>query len=291
MTLRHLRVFVAVCENGGITRAAEALHMAQPAVSTTVSELEKYYGASLFDRVNQRLILTELGGELLVKAKRILAEFEDFEQSAILGGENPRLRIGSSLTLGRTLLPRLLHVLKEEHPSLTVSFCIDKTSEIERKIECGELDLGVIEGEPCVENLKKILFGEDSLVAVCAPSYPLTEKITLKALAESPLLLREKGSASRDLLDAALFKKRLTPTPVLESVSNEAIVLFAKEGHGIAVLPEGIVAQGIVEGSLRRISVEGARFKRSHYIIMRKSKAFSGACKGALDTLIGLLPS
>lgn len=104
MTLRHLKIFVAVCECGGITKAAEALYMAQPAVSTTIAELEKYYKASLFDRINQRLVITELGKELLVKAESILAQFEDFEETAMLGGQNPKLRIGSSLTLGKTIL-------------------------------------------------------------------------------------------------------------------------------------------------------------------------------------------
>ena len=71
MTLRHLKIFVAVCEEGGITRAAQALHLAQPAVSTTVAELEKYYGVALFDRIHQRLVLTKTGEELLPKAKKI----------------------------------------------------------------------------------------------------------------------------------------------------------------------------------------------------------------------------
>ena len=88
MTIRHLKIFICVCECGGITKAAEAMHMAQPTVSTTISELEKYYNVLLFDRINQRLVLTPTGKELLVKAKNVLAGFDDFETAANFGGQN-----------------------------------------------------------------------------------------------------------------------------------------------------------------------------------------------------------
>ena len=116
MTLRHLKIFVAICEHGGVTKAAETLHIAQPAVSTTLSELEKYYNVILFDRINQRLVITEMGKRLLVKAKEVIAGFEDFEELAIEGGSNPKIRIGCSLTLGKTFLPKYINALKEQIP-------------------------------------------------------------------------------------------------------------------------------------------------------------------------------
>ena len=95
MTIRHLKMFAAVCEYGGVTRAAEALHVAQPVVSTAVSELEKYYGIRLFERINQRLVITEQGGELLVKARDVISCFEDFEGLAREDSGKPRVRVGS----------------------------------------------------------------------------------------------------------------------------------------------------------------------------------------------------
>ena len=86
MTIRHLKIFVAVCEYGSTTKAAEALYIAQPTISSTVTELEHYYNVALFERINQRLVLTDIGKEILAKAKDILAGFEDFEN---LSRNNP----------------------------------------------------------------------------------------------------------------------------------------------------------------------------------------------------------
>lgn len=286
MTLRHLKVFVAVCENGGITRAAEALHMVQPAVSTTVSELERYYKAALFDRINQRLVLTELGGELLLKAQSILAQFEDFEETATLGGQNPRIRIGSSLTLGKTVLPTWIAEIKEKLPRLAPTCVIDKTAVIEARLERGELDLGIVEGDIHSEHLKKRPLGEDRLMAVCAPDFPAPMEMPLSELASYPLLLREKGSASRDLLDKTLSEKRLSVSPFAESVSNEALISFAEVGHGIAVLPEGIVNPGISRGGLRAIAITDGAMTRTHYLLVHKNKRFNPLCQAALDLLV-----
>lgn len=285
MTLKHLRVFVAVCEQGGITRAAEALHMVQPAVSTTISELEKYYQAALFDRIHQRLVLTELGRELLVKAKNILSEFENFEETATLGGRTPRLRIGSSLTLGKTVLPRFLELVRDRLPQLELTLIVERTAVIEEKLECGELDLAMIEGELRSAHLKKVPFGEDRLLAVCSPEYPVSAEMMPTELIRHPLLLREKGSASRALLDKALLEARLSVTPYAESISNEALVALAKGGHGIAVLPEGIVNEALLRQELRSLTVVGWSLSRTHYIVMRNNKRLNAQCQQAIDLL------
>ena len=286
MTLRHLKVFVAVCENGGITRAADALHMVQPAVSTTISELEKYYKASLFDRINQRLVLTELGKELLVKAQSILAQFEDFEETATLGGQHPKLRIGSSLTLGKTVLPSFLTKIKSTLPQIEPIFIIDKTAVIETKLECGELDFGIVEGDIHSEHLKKIPFGEDRLIAVCSHDYCIPTEVSLAELSRYPLLLRERGSASRDLLDKALSEKHLSTKPFVESVSNEALISFAEAGHGLAVLPDGIICNALSQGTLKSVKVTDATMTRTHYLIVHKNKCFNTLCQSVFNALM-----
>ena len=285
MTIKHLRVFVAVCEQGGITKAANALHMVQPAVSTAISELERYYKASLFDRINQRLVLTELGKELLVKAKRILEEFDDFQQTAIFGGENPRIRIGSSLTLGKTVLPGFLASIRKSLPCLDPVFVIDKTAVIEEMLECGRLDFGIVEGDVKIGHLKKLPFGKDKLTPVCAPYYAVPKSITLEQLTQHPLLLREAGSASRDLFSAALAQRHLSVKPFVESVSNQALISFAEQGHGIAVLPEGIVKEGVSSGALCTLEITDADMSRTHYVIMHKNKYLSELCLSAIELL------
>ena len=83
MTIRHLKVFVEVCENSSITKTAEIMHIAQPAISQTIADIEKYYNVILFNRINQRLVITETGKILLQKAKEVIANFDEFENLAI----------------------------------------------------------------------------------------------------------------------------------------------------------------------------------------------------------------
>ena len=168
MTLRHLKIFVAVCEEGGITRAAQALHLAQPAVSTTVAELEKYYGVALFDRIHQRLVLTKVGEELLPKAKSVLSEFADFDDAAKHRGHSPKLRIGASLTPGRTHLPRFMSLIKEKIPEVEPSFTVAEDSAVEAALEAGTLDLAFGEREPASDKLRAIPFAQEHLGDTCA---------------------------------------------------------------------------------------------------------------------------
>lgn len=272
MTLRHLKIFVAVCECGGITKAAEALYMAQPAVSTAIAELEKYYKVVLFDRINQRLVITDMGKELCLKAKSILAGFEDFEAFANEGGSNPCVRIGCSLTLGKTVLPRFIRQLKSEIPSVIPTVIINRTSMIEKALECGELDFGFVEGAVTSPHLHAETLGGDRIVAVCASDDDMADSVTLEELTRHPLLLREHGSASRDLFDTALASAHLTVKPMIESVSNQCLISAATNGLGVAILPEGLVSDAVKAGALKVINVANTDFSRTHYLLIHKNK-------------------
>ena len=113
MTIRHLRVFVCVCKHQSMTKAAEELFIAQPAVSNTISEIEKNYNIKLFERINKKLFLTDEGKVLLIKAQEVLSAFDEFEEQALNSSKKPLLKIGSSLTIGKQKLPWLLRNLKE----------------------------------------------------------------------------------------------------------------------------------------------------------------------------------
>ena len=272
MTLRHLKIFVAVCEHGGITKAAESLYMAQPAVSTTIAELEKYYKVVLFDRINQRLVITDMGKELYQKAKNILSGFEDFEAFANEGGNNPSVRVGCSLTLGKTVLPRFIKQLKAEITTAVPTVIINRTAMIEKALECGDLDFGFVEGKVTSPYLNAVNFGGDRIVAVCASDYDITNSVTLKELTHHPLLVREVGSASRDLFDNALASTHLTMKPTVESVSNQCLISAAIGGLGVSILPEGLVSDAVKDGTLKVINVENTDFSRTHYLLMHKNK-------------------
>lgn len=275
MTIRHLKIFIAVCENGSITKAAEILHIAQPAVSFTISEIEKYYKVILFDRINQRLVITDAGKNLLLKAREVLASFDDFENVARQGSKQPTIRIGSSLTVGKTMIPEYIKKIKFFYPDVKLSVIINNTGIIERELEQGNLDFGMVEGQVMSSRIRAVAFGADRLAAVCAVNYEIPDKTELSDLQVHNLLFREKGSASRELLDNVFSLHHLSVSPMMESVSNEAILAAAAAGLGIAILPEGLISSYLASGQLRRIEIAGINFDREYYMISHKNKKFS----------------
>ncbi len=275
MTIRHLKILIAVCENGSITKAAEMLHIAQPAVSCTIAEIEKYYKIVLFDRINQRLVITDAGKNLLLKAREVIASFDDFENMARQGSKRPTIRIGSSLTVGKTLIPTCIRKIKELYPEVKLSVIIHNTSIIERELEQGNLDFGIVEGQVLSSRIHAVPFGSDRLAVVCAVDYTIADKIALPELNAHNLLFREKGSASRELIDNIFSLQHLSASPMMESISNEAILAAAAAGLGIAILPEGLLSAYLASGQLKQIEIEGINFSREYYMISHKNKKFS----------------
>ena len=272
MTLRHLKMFVAVCESGSVTRASELLYIAQPTVSHAISELEKYYNVKLFDRINQRLILTDTGRELLVTAKEVLAGFESFERLASFGGQSPRVRIGASLTLGQTLIPPYLKRLGAEYPEIEAQTVIKTSSSIQAEIENGNLDFAVVEGEVASPYLRAELLMRDRLVAVANADDGIPDTLSAETLARYPLLLRDHGSASHTFLEKLLAAKGVHIVPRMESVNDQALITAVYASLGIAFLPESFVGGHIGRGKFKEIKIKDLDSTRNNYLIMHKNR-------------------
>lgn len=290
MTLRHLRIFVEVCDRGGVTRAAEALHVSQPVVSTALSELEGYYGVRLFDRINQRLIITDEGRLLCLKAKEVLSAFDDFESLAREGGEHPTVRVGSSLTIAKDRLPALLARIGEKFPSVDLRIEVGATHDIEKRLADGNLDFALVEGRVTLPGIVAHPLYSDRLIAVCAADSDLPTRGDVAWLASQRLLLREPGSASRDALDRLFAAAKLSPEPVMTSVSNSALMAACAAGFGIAVLPEGI-ARAQLGASLREIELTDADLTRGSFLIIHKNKRLGALQTELKDTCVKLLSS
>ena len=287
MTIRHLKTFCAVCRLGGITRAAEELCVAQPSVSQTVSELERYYGVKLFDRMGRKLLLTPEGERLRVKAEEAIAAFSEFEDAARDTKDRRSVRIGASVTVGQMLLPRLVRALEEEMENVECRAVVESAAAVEKLVEEGALDFAAVEGSVS-RGLIAEEFASDRLAAVCAAEMEIRGPILPAWLVELPLLLRRKGSASRDLLEERLSALGLKPKPWLESSSNSALLAAAREGLGIAVLPEAIVGTDLAAGRLREVTVEGLDLSRRWFAVRRQDRRLSPAQKAAYDLLFSL---
>lgn len=290
MTIRHLKTFIAVCEQGGVTKAAEFLHVAQPAISQTIAEIEKYYNVCLFERINQRLAITSIGKELLMQARETLRAFEDFETRANQLSLHPTMRIGASLTIGKLYIPRLVKSFKDNFPQLNVYVSIERTGSVKEKILNGELDLGLVEGKIFSPLLSSFVFSTDRLIAVCGNGYRAEKQMTVERLVSHALLLRECGSASREIFEMLLHEKGLFAAPVMESVSNQAIVSAVVADLGVAILPQGLVQASLQEKKLRVLEIENVDFERKYLLINRSGKKFSKVQQLAYDFCKATLP-
>ncbi len=283
MTLRHLSIFVCVAKHLSMTKAAEELFIAQPAVSTTISEIEKNYNIKLFERINKRLFLTDEGKSLLIKAQTVLSAFDDFSESAANSSKKPLLKIGSSLTIGKQKIPSLLGELKDNFPYIDFQISINQTSIIESKILNGTLDFAFIQGQPSDLSIKSRLVECNTLVVACGEKYNIPDVITLKELCEYDLLLREDEGVSREFLDHIFARENIIVKPVMESISNQALISAATRNLGVTILPESLVLRQLKNGELRKITVSDYEFTRNSYLIYHKDKSFGSVKKDIFD--------
>ena len=287
MTIRHLKTFCAVCEEGGITRAAGKLCVAQPSVSQTGSEVERYYGVKLFDRVGRRLVLTPEGERLRVKAQEAIASFSEFEEAARDTNARHVIRIGSSVTAGQMVLPRLIAAIEATLDRAECRAIADSAAAVEQLVEQGSLDFALVEGSVSRALAAEAVFS-DRLMAVCSAGMKIKNTLSPSELVSLPLLLRRRGSASRDLLDERLSALGLKAQPKLSSSSNSVLLAAAREGLGVAVLPEALVAADLSAGRLKEVRIQGLELSRRWFAVRRQDKKFTPVQQQAFELLFSL---
>ena len=273
MTLRHLKIFVSVFQNGSVTKASKELHLAQPSVSLAVRELEEYYGICLFDRIGRTIAPTEGGREFYGYAVHVVGLFDEMEKKIRNWDAIGVLRVGSSITIGTHILPELLKQFQKRYPGLKVEAVVANSAIVEERLLHNEVDIGLVETTPEQQDILAEPFMDDMLCAVAAPGHPLTQKgeVRLTELAEYPFLMREKGSSVRDAVDACLALLQLQVRPAWESVSSQAIVRAAAAGLGVTILPYLLVREDLERGTVARIPL-ASPIRRKLNVIYHKSK-------------------
>ncbi len=285
MTLRHIKIFTAVFRCSSVTKAAAELHLAQPSVSLAVKELEEYYGVRLFERIGRSISPTEAGKEFYGYALHIVSLFDEMEKKIRNWDTVGSLRIGASITIGTRILPVLLKEFRKEYPELRTEAFVGRSQAIEQRILDNAADIGLIENQPGNPDLCAIPFMQDELCAVVPPDHPLAGRkkaAALEELAQYPFLMREKGSAGREILDACFEVSQLSVRPVLESSSTQAIVSSVAEGLGVAVLPYLLVRKDIAEGTVSQVPLVHP-LRRSLNIIYHKSKYVTDNMKAFME--------
>ena len=281
MTLRHLKIFVTVCETGSATAAGEKLFLAQPAVSLAISELENYYGIKLFDRIAKRLYITEAGKYFLQYATHIVGSFEEMEKQVKNYDNIGIIRVGTSITIGNYLLPQYVTAFKKIHPQMQVKAIIDNSDKIQQYVYENKVDLGFIEGIIHNHYLIAQTFQDDELIMICSNDHRFANKsdIDISELQDQPLLLREVGSAGRELFDSVLTAHGMEVAPIWESISTQAILKAVQANLGISVLPYLLVKDSLDRKEISKFQLKDISFKRHFSIIYHKNKFMTQSAK------------
>lgn len=286
MTLRHMKIFASVCENNcNTTKAAEAMHMTQPAVSLAIRELEQYYGVTLFDRIGRRLRLTEAGQRFWEYASHISALFEDMEKGMRNWDSFGLLRVGASITIGSQFLPSYVKAFYNRYPGTEVRVLVAPSDELEQRILTSELDFALIEGVAHHPSILSEEYMEDHLTVICPANgyFQNGQVLTVEEFKQQKFLLREPGSGTREVFDRAAESAGFSVQPIWEAMSTTALVNAVINGLGIAVLPHRMVTGPLERGLITAVRVEGMDFCRRFHIIWHKEKYLTGSAKAFID--------
>ncbi|HET8939462.1 MAG TPA: LysR substrate-binding domain-containing protein [Polyangiales bacterium] len=281
MNLNHLRVFASVAEHGNLTRAARELNVSQPAISKQLSDLEEDLGTQLVDRLPRGVRLTQAGEVLFTHAQRILQAERAAQQDLrdLRGLGRGKLSVGASTTVGSYLVPSLMGELHRQHPGVQLDLSIANTAAVQSAVLENRCDVGLIEGFVTSESLAVETLIADDMVGIAAPAHPVLARGPLRAasLAELPLLMREQGSGSREVVEAALRKRNLDIKPVMSLGSTEAIKSAVIHGLGIAFVSRLTVEHELQSKRLVELSFNDLQIRRDLYLVALRGKRHSAA--------------
>jgi DNA-binding transcriptional LysR family regulator len=266
LNLHHLRVFARVAESGGFTRAAQALHLSQPAVSKAVRELERQTGVPLFERAGRATRLTAAGEALFARARELFAVEQSAEEElrALRGLNGGVLRVGASTTVATYLLFPYLARFRRANPGVELRVASANTRAIARALLERRLDIALVEGPVRHSRIEVVPWREDELVVIVPPDHRLATRrsIQLQELAGEPLIVREPGSGTRKVAERALAAHDVAPQVTLQLGSTEAIKQAVAAGLGLAFVSRVAVSEQVKLGRIAAVRVREAALGR-----------------------------
>lgn len=265
MELRHLRNFLSVAACGTISKAAEQLHISQPALSRQIHDLQERLGVELFERIGRNVRITGVGEDLLAYARTVVAEAEALEERArtLRAGAAGVLRVGATPQTLERLFPRLLERFGRVMPAVEVRLTEGTSGSLVAQLERGELQLALATYHPEMRSSSRIL-AVSQLYAVSKTRISPVGKtpVDVRDLENVPLLLLRRGFGSRDLFDAACYLAHVRPTIILESSAYSTLLALARGGHGVAIMPATISIDRRSGLNVRRIAQQGNLVQR-----------------------------
>lgn len=286
-TLPQLKMFVTIAQTQSITRAAEELHLTQPAISVQLKNFQDQFDLPLTEIIGRQLYLTEFGKEVAVAAQRVLDEVNkiDFLTAAHKGQLSGTLKI-SSVSIGNYVMPYFLSGFMESNPGVELLLDVTDKKDVIESLEKNEVDFALVSVLPEKLTLEKMELIDNKLVLVGNAQTSFPKKPSPKSLLEKlPLIYRERGSGSRLLMEEFLNKSNVKVKKKMELTTNESVKQAVMAGLGYAIVPLISLKNELRFNDLQIIPVKGLPIQTNWYLVWLKGKKFSPIAQAYLNYL------
>jgi DNA-binding transcriptional LysR family regulator len=290
LNLHLLRLFATVARTGSFSRAAESLHISQPAISKSVRDFELQVGCRLLDRGPQGVRPTR-EGEALARHAAVLFAAEraaEEELQAMRGLHQGSLRIGASTTIATYMIPEYLGAFNQAHPGIELNILSANTQAIADHLISHEIDIALVEGPVDDHNLVSEPWRTDAMVLIAAPDHPFARAggpVSLDALKHETLIVREQGSGSLQVVSDALHARGVVPARTLEVGGTEAIKQVVAANVGVAIVSAATIKDQVELGKLHVVELNDFTIERTLWQLKKPGRLESPAAT-AFEKLI-----
>ena len=283
MNIRKLRIFYATAMCLNMTKVAKELYISQPSVSQAIREVEEEVGAVLFDRIGKKIYLTNEGEIYLNYARRIINLYEEASEKVkeISNKENGKIKIGASTTIGIYILPDIIREFVEIHKGIEISLTIENTSIIEKLILENKIDFGFVEGKVYSDEINKEMIWRDEIVFICRDKDELGKKDTISAkdVEDQKLIMRERGSGTREIVEAYMRDRDIDYKIFMELGNTEAIKRSVEAGLGIGCISTLCIEDDSKKTRLKKLRLDKEKIERDLSLIIHQDKFINNNMK------------
>ncbi|MFN5334100.1 MAG: LysR family transcriptional regulator [Bacteroidota bacterium] len=286
-TLHQLSIYLRVFELKSISKAAEEMHLTQPAVSIQLKNFQTQFPLPLWEIVNKKIFFSDFGIEIAKTASRILEEAQNLEnkKSAYEGKITGKIKI-SCVSTGKYVLPYFLSSFLKQNEAVELQLDVSNKSKVIASLENNEVDFSLVSVMPGHLNLKKMTFMQNTLVLVGNTENTSRKKKNNKTFIESlPLIYREEGSATRLIMEKFIDKNKISVRKKITLTSNEAVKQAVIAGLGYSIMPLIGIKNELMNHQLQIIPVEGLPITTNWNLVWLSDKKHAPASKALLQHL------
>ncbi|MCI7310195.1 MAG: LysR family transcriptional regulator [Prevotella sp.] len=275
----RLKVFYQVATHLSFTKASQALFISQPAISKHIQELEKEYNVRLFERLGSHIQLTKAGRLMLDHAHKILKDYQKLsnDMNALLQHPSGELRIGASTTISQYIVPELIAGFHRQFPHIRITMLSGNSRKIEAALAHDKIDIGMVEGSIRQPQFKYTPFMDDELVGIVRHNHPFiqAESITLDALKTTPVVIREFGSGTLDVIQQALKQQGISLSDLnieMHFGTTEGIKHYVEHSDSLGIVSIRSVNKDIYANIFRLIEIEGIDINRRLMLVEKQGE-------------------